>query len=293
MGNYPAGNIALNVADFIANPSRVERVLRDMTKDKTIADYGFAQGDAKGGAVVYSELLGLPENGSRDVEVIAPGANFPGVDLPEEEEKAAKVDKYGGDTWMTYEARRRNETDTLAKRMTYLSNLVISRVNKVCVNALTSNVNINKVTATGDWSDPTIDALADIFLGKAKIDDAELGYVSNLILINPMDAQKYLLGVKSIREQLPRESKELNPALSGDLSGLAGVEWIKSSAVAQGKLYVLDREQAGSVRDEEGGVKANTYEEPKNQRVYLQGWRSIVPIITDPLAVTEISGFAA
>ncbi|WP_427017865.1 major capsid protein [Pseudarthrobacter sp. P1] len=285
--------MAINVADFLNNPSRVERVIRDLTKDKTIADYGFAQGDAKGGAVVYSELLGLPEDGARDVEVIAPGANFPGVDLPEEEEKADKVAKYGGDTWMTFEARRRNETDTLDKRIKYLTNLIIKRVNKVCVNALVGNANINKVTSSGGWDDPDVDALADIFLGKAKIDDAEMGYSANLVLINPMDAQKYLLGVKSIREQLPRESKDLNPVLSGDLSGLCGVEWIKSAAVAQGKLYVLDRGQAGSVRDEEGGVKTNVYDEPKNQRVYIQGWRSIVPIITDPKAVTEISGFDA
>jgi hypothetical protein len=293
VGNYPATDVAINVADFVANPSRIERVLRKKIEGKTIADYAFVQGDAKGGAVVYSELTEAPGTGERDVEVIAPGANFPGVDLPEEEEKAAKVAKYGGDTWMTFEARDRNDTDVLKKRLDYLTSLVITRVNKACVSVLAGNTNINKVTASGIWGTAGIDQLADIFLGKASIDDLGLGYESNLVLINPMDAQKYLLGDKSVREQLPRESKDLNPVLSGDLSGLCGVEWIKDKNVARGKLYILDKGQAGSVRDENGGIKTNSYETPGNQRVYLQAWRSMVAVVTDPLAITEVSGFAA
>lgn len=293
MGNYPAGNVALNVGDFLKNPSRVERVVRDLTKDKTIADYAFGQGDAKDGAVIYDEVTGHPEDANRDVEVIAPGANFPSIGVLDEEEKLAKVDKYGGESWLTFEAIRRNDVDVLNKRLQAVKNLIIRRVNKVCVNALTKNANINKLVLSKAWSDLTSDPIADLFSAKALIDDAELGYEGNLYLANPLDVQQYLLGRKDVREQLPRESKELNPVLAGDLGNLAGGEWIKSSAIARGELYVIERGMAGSVRDEEGGTKTNVYETPANQRTYIQGWRSIVPIITDPKAVTKITGFGA
>jgi len=293
VGNYPAGQVNINVADFLKNPSRVERVVRDLTKDKTIADYAFGQGDAKDGAVIYDEVIGEAEQADRDVEVIAPGANFPEFGVLDEEQKMAKVDKYGGQSFLTFEAVRRNDVDTLNKRLQIVKNLIIKRVNKVSVNALVNNQNINRITTADTWDAVGYDALADIFLGKARIDDAEMGYTADLVLANPNDVQKYLLGNKSIREQLPRESKDLNPVLSGDLDGLCGVEWIKSSSVPAGKLYIVNKGISGSVRDEEGGVKTNVYDENKNQRTYIQGWRSIVPIITDPLSVVELTGFAA
>jgi hypothetical protein len=290
---YPNQNVPVNVKDFLNNPTRVQRVVSEMTKDKTIADYAFSQGGANNGAVVYDTVLGHPEAQDRDVEIIAPGAEFPQVGILEEEQNTAKVDKYGGESELTYEAIRRNDQDTLMKRLTILRNLIIKRVNKVAVNSLITNPHINKLVLTTDWEDTLADPLADIFSAKAVIDDNELGYMSNLILINPLDLQQYLLGKRSVREQLPRENAALNPVLAGDMGRLADVEWIKTSTVPRGKLYVMERGVAGSIRDEEGGTQTNVYDLPGRQVKVVQGWRSIVPIITDPLAVTEVTGFAA
>lgn len=290
---YPNQNVPVNVKDFLSNPTRVQRVVSEMTKDKTIADFAFAQGGANNGAVVYDTVLGHPEDQDRDVEIIAPGAEFPQVGILEEEQNTAKVDKYGGESELTYEAIRRNDQDTLMKRLTILRNLIIKRVNKVAVNSLVTNAHINKLVLTTDWEDSAADPLADIFSAKALIDDNELGYMSNLVLINPLDVQQYLLGKKSIREQLPKENAALNPILSGDLGRLADLDWIKTSTVPRGKLYIMERGVAGSIRDEEGGTQTNVYDLPGRQVKVVQGWRSIVPIITDPLAVTEVTGFAA
>ena len=293
MGNYPAGQVNINVGDFLNNPSRVERVIRDLTKEKTIADYAFGQGDAKDGAVVYDEVTGDTDQADRDVEVIAPGANFPEFSGLDEEQKMDKVSKYGGQSFLTFEAVRRNDVDTLNKRLQIVKNQIIKRVNKVTVNSLVNHANIRGIGLTTTWETADYDVLADIFAGKARIEDADMGYAADLILANPDDVQKYLLGNKSIREQLPKEAKDLNPVLSGDLGNLCGVEWIKSASVPAGKLYIINKGISGSVRDEEGGVKTNVYDTPINQRTYIQGWRSIVPIITDPLSVVELSGFAA
>lgn len=288
---YPNAEVQINVRDFLNNPSRVERVLTELTRDKTIADYAFGQGDAQNGAVVYDEVLGHPADGDRDVEIIAPGAEFPIVGGSEEEQKLAKVDKYGGASELTFEAIRRNDTDTLNKRITIVSNLIIKRVNAVAVNALVRNPNINSLVLDESWSVTTSDPIADLFASKGLIDDNELGYTTDLFLINPLDAQEYLLGRKDIREQLPKESATANPVLSGDLGNLAGAEWIKSSTVKRGEIFALQRGISGSIRDEEGGIKSNVYDENGRQVKVIQGWRSIVPIITDPKSVTKITGF--
>lgn len=289
---YPNAEVQLNVRDFINTPSRVERQLTLLTRDKTIADYAFGQGDAQNGAVVYDEVLGHPADQDRDVEIIAPGGEFPIVGTTEEDSKMAKVDKYGGAAELTWEAIRRNDADTLQKRLVIVSNLIIKRVNSVAVNALTRNKNINTLTVDS-WGGSTSDPIADLFASKGLIDDNELGYLSDLFLINPLDAQQYLLGRKDIREQLPKESATANPVLSGDLGNLVGAEWVKSSTVKRGEIYALQRGVSGSIRDEEGGIKSNTYDENGRQVRVIQGWRSIVPIITDPKSVTRITGFGA
>lgn len=289
---YPDANVQVNVRDFITNPSRVERVLTALTKDKTIADYAFGQGDANNGAVIYDEVLGHPADQDRDVEIIAPGAEFPIVGTTDEMQKMAKVDKYGGAAELTFEAVRRNDTDTMQKRLVIVSNLIIKRVNSVAVNALTRNKNINELIV-GGWGGTTTDPIADLFASKGLIDDNELGYEADLFLINPLDAQQYLLGRKDIRDQLPKESATDNPVLSGDLGNLVGAEWIKSSTIPRGSIYALQRGISGSIRDEEGGIKTHTYDEDRRQVKVIQGWRSIVPIITDPKSITRITGFGA
>lgn len=294
---YPNGQVAVNVADFLNNPSRVTRVVAALTQDRTIADYAFGQGDANQGAVVYDMVTGQPVDTDRDVEVIAPGAEFPEIGVLGAASLTAKVSKYGGEAPMTYEAIRRNENDTLQRRLTILANLIIKRVNGVAVNALVSNPYINTLTVGSSWlgapaGAKTGDAISDLFTAKAQIDDNDLGYIADTALINPLDAQRYFLGIKSIRDQVTVNTNN-NPVLSGDMGRIANVDWIKSSAIPQGTIYTLQRGVTGSIRDEEGGTRTNVYDLPARQVRVVQGWRSIVPIITDPKSVTKITGFDA
>lgn len=288
---YPEDHLPVDfLKGYLNNPSRVKRSIAENTKDKSIADYAFGKGDAKSGAVVYDRVTGRFVEADRDVEKIAAGAKFPVIGLNDEKALMAMVDTYGGAAEMSWRAIRRNETDTWNRRQKALEGLVIEKVNKLCVAAIVNDADINAHVLTKGWADLTSDPVADIFMGRTLIDDvAELGYKSDLGMINPLDAQ-LILGRKDVREQYPRESKELNPVLNAELSGIGGVEWIKSNAVPLGSAYVLQKEMIGSVRDEEGGVQTNIFDDQDRHVKIIQAWRSIVPIITDPKAITVIRG---
>lgn len=289
---YPNDKVAINVRDFLSNPSRVTRqVERLVGLGGTIADYAMAQGDANQGAVVYDQVTGEQLTPEREVEVIAPGSEFPEVVDVTTEEKLARVDTYGGKVEITRQAIRRNDVNEVQRKLTLLSNLVRKRVNAVTLHAVTTNPLINRADLSTDWADPTTDPIGDILVSLGIINDNELGYQADLALVNPLDAAEYFLGRKDVREQLPRENVARNPVLSADLGNIAGLEWIKNSSVPRGKLYVLQRGVTGSVRDEEGGIQSNSYYNNDRHVQILQSWRSIVPIITDPKSAVEISGF--
>lgn len=289
---YPHDQVAINVRDFLSNPTRVTRqVERLVGLGGTIADYAMASGPANQGAVVYDQVTGATVNPDREVEVIAPGSEFPEVVDYQLEEKLARVDTYGGKVEITRQAIRRNDTNEVSRKLTLLSQLVTKRINAVTLHAVTTNPLINRADLATDWADPATDPVGDILVSLGIINDNELGYRANLALAHPLDAAEYFLGRKDVREQFPRENVARNPVLSADLGNIAGLEWITNAGVPRGKLYILQRGVTGSIRDEEGGIQTNTFYDDNRHVQILQSWRSIVPIITDPKSAVEISGF--
>lgn len=289
---YPNDKVAINVRDFLNNPSRVTRqVDRLVGLGGTIADYAMAQGDANQGAVVYDQVTGENLTPEREVEVIAPGSEFPEIVDVEITEKLARVDTYGGKVEITAQALRRNDVNEVQRKLTLLANLVRKRVNAVTLHAVTTNPLINRADLATDWADPATDPVGDILVSLGIINDSELGYQADLAFIHPLDAAEFFLGRKDVREQFPRENTAVNPVLAADLGRVAGLEWVKNSTVPRGKMYILQRGVSGSVRDEEGGIQTNSYFNNDRRVQILQSWRSIVPIITDPKSIVEISGF--
>ncbi|MDZ5076742.1 hypothetical protein [Nesterenkonia sp. HG001] len=289
-GFYPPAKVQPKLRDYISNPTEIRRDLDELINRATIADYAFAQGPANNGAVVYDEVTGLVE-GEREAEAIAPGAEFPLLDGAAVTPQTAKVQKYGGADHMTWESINFNEWDTMQRKLRILRQKVIRKVNKVSVDALVANQNVRTFGVGTAWGESGADPVGDIMRAAAVVEaDEDFTYQANLALVNPLDKQDFLLS-RDIRDQFPRESRELNPALSGDIDGIAGLEWITSSSVPQGTIYAFERGVVGSVRDSGGGLQVNTFTDNDRQREVVQAWRHIVPIITDPLAAVKITGF--
>jgi hypothetical protein len=295
MPTYPKDKVLYNVKDFLSNPTRITRQLdRLVAETGTIADYAFSQGDANQGAVIYDQLTSNSMEFERDVEIIAPGAEFPEVVDVTTEEKMARVERFGGKQEITWQAIRRNDTNEVARKLSLLSFLLVKRINAVSVNAITTNPLINVFDlGAADWAATTTDPIGDIYMAKSMIDDGDLGYQANLALINPLDATQYFLGRKDIREQWPRENMANNPVVSPELGRIADLEWIKTKRVPRGTIYIMQRGVSGSLRDEEGGIQTNSFDDQNRHVRVLQSWRTVVPIITDPKSIVKVTGFAA
>lgn len=295
MPTYPKDKVLYNVKDFLSNPTRITRQLdRLVAETGTIADYAFSQGDANQGAVIYDQLTSNNLEFERDVEIIAPGAEFPEVVDVTTEEKMARVERFGGKKEITWQAIRRNDTNEVARKLSLLSFLLVKRINAVSVNAIATNPLINVFDlGAADWAATSTDPIGDIYMAKSMIDDSDLGYQANLALINPLDATQYFLGRKDIREQWPRENMANNPVVSPELGRIADLEWIKTKRVPQGTIYIMQRGVSGSLRDEEGGIQTNSFDDQNRHVRVIQSWRTVVPIITDPKSIVKVTGFAA
>jgi len=290
---YPVDKVNINVGEFLSNPTRITRQLdRFVNQTGTIADYAFSGGPANQGAVIYDQIVNTTIDPERDVEVIAPGAEFPEVVDVQLEEKLARVERFGGKQEITWQAIRRNDAGELQRKLQLLSFLIVKRVNAVAVNSITTNPLINVMDLAGtDWATTTTDPIGDVLMAKSMIDDTDIGYRADLALINPLDSTEYFLGRKDIREQFSRENPALNPVLAADLGNVADLEWIKTNRVPRGTIYILQRGVSGSLRDEEGGIQVNSFDDQNRHVRILQSWRTIVPVITDPKSIVKVTGF--
>lgn len=289
---YPPGAPTVNgqlitVEQYLKQPTRITRVINDLTRQRFIAERIFASGSATGGAVIYDQVTASELYTDRDVQAIEPGSEFPIVTSGEVAPKVAAVTKWGGAAIFTYEAVRRDARDVLNRELTRLRNTIVRKVDTVAIAALDA-APINTDTGT-DWSNPTTgDPILDLAQGRSTIDDADLGYTADTILINPAQYVD-LMGSKTVREALPRESLTGNPIANGQLNGFMGFTWYVTNRVAAGTAYILSSTMAGSLNDELA-LYSRTIDQPERERYLVQAARVTVPTVTDPKAVLKLTG---
>nr|WP_306428100.1 major capsid protein [Brevibacterium sp. 68QC2CO] len=279
-----------DIAALVVNPTRIQSRLESLNEGKYIIDYLFGASPADGGAIVFDRNISNPYL-ERDAQAIDAGAEFPKLTDTDIEPGLARVQKYGGEVDMSLEAIRRNDQAYYTNKVTRLANTVVRKTNTIAVATLLADPLIPSYASGTAWTDGAADPLADLMRAQSLVDDNDNGYQSNVALINPEDAL-LLKTRKDVRDALPRETKELSPVLSRDLSGLLELEWIKSPMVTKGTAWIADRNSLGVVGDEEGGLKADSYEEKHRQVQVLQAWRACVPVVTDPFSAVKITGIS-
>ena len=281
------GQGRITVEQFLKTPTRVQRVIADLTRARFLAERIFGKGDAQGGAVIYDQVTASELYTDRDVQAIDAGSEFPIVSSGESAPKVAAVTKWGGAAVLTYEAVRRDSRDTLNRELTKLRNTIVRKVDTVAIAALNA---APILTDTGtDWSDSTAgNPVLDLASARSQIDDQDMGYTADTVLINPAQYVDLISNTK-VANSLPRDVVAANPIASGQLGNYMGFTWYVTNRVPAGTAYILSSMMAGSLRDELP-LYSRPIDQPERERWLIQAARVTVPIVTDPKAVLKLTG---
>lgn len=279
----------ITVSAFLRSVPHVARVLDDLTRQRFIAERIFDRGpQATGGAVTYDQVTTSDLFTDRDVEAIRPGAEFPMLTSSAPTPKVGAVEKYGGEVRITREQRNRNRWDVVNREFTKLRNTVVRKVDAIAIAALdaaplNTHVGVDFTTAT------TAQKIAALVAAIGLINNPDNGYIATAAFLNPTQADEMMADVELIKLLQPEGPSQ--PLRTGNVGRMLDIDFFKSNRVAAGTMYVVAGGQVGAISQEEGdGVLTDAYEDKHTQASHIQGWRPIVPFVTDPKAVTKVTG---
>lgn len=280
-----AGN-TISIDTMLQQPTRITRMIMDLTLQRFIADRVFSSGGGvSGGAVIYDEAQANELYTSRDVKEVEPGQQFPLVTSERLAPKIAVVRKWGGKTFITDEARDRNNSVGFTNQLRQLSNTIVRKINAVAIATLEAKIAANSRTVVGnDWSavittgtSATTSKLMpahDFGRAQSIADVEELGIVYDLWLLNP---QEYL---------------SLSDAYESRLSDILAAHNISiyvSNRVPAGTAYVVASGQVGQMRIE-SPLATETWREQGTQRTFVQSSVRPLMFVDNPFAVLKFTG---
>jgi hypothetical protein len=277
---------------MLQNPTRITRMIRDLTLQRFIADRIFTSGGGvTGGALVYDQATANELYLTRDVEEVTPGSEHPIVTDERQVPKVEPVRKYGGKTFITDEARDRNQTTYFTQQVTKLANTIVRKINARAVEVLESAVASHSRTVTGNnWATgilegatPTAPAdrpTADFAAAALEAETRELGYVYDTWIVNPQELTNLVI----------MYGDKLNAVL--DAAGVR--EMYASNRVTAGTAYAVAAKQVGEMRIE-SPLKTETDREgaPRlGEKTWVQSNVRPVMVVTDPYALLKFTGLA-
>jgi hypothetical protein len=277
--------------DLMLNqPTRITRMIMDLSLQRFIADRIFGNGGGvTGGAVVYDEATINELYAARDVQRIEPGAEFPIIETERRGPKVAPVEKWGGKVWIPDEARDRNQTVVFTNKVRQLTNTIIRKINQRAIDTLEAALAAypSQVGVGTDWSAVVVGGssqsnasefpAADFALAAQKAEENELGINYDLWLLNPQEYTQLIIiyGAAGLR----------------DLLAAMNVSVYVSNRVTAGTAYVVASGQVGEMRIEKP-LGTETWREPGRERTWVQSGVRPVMFVNNPYAVRKFTGLA-
>jgi hypothetical protein len=280
---------AITVDQMLQQPTRITRYLSDISLRNYISPLFFSSpGGVTGGAIIYDQLTLNDLFPTRDVQEVAPGAEFPILTSENPELKVAAVEKHGGKFFVTDEARDRNDQGVVQREGRKLLNAMIRRQDARTIAIVDAAIAANGTqTVTGvNWntivtggagqSNASAWPAADFAKVQLLADTQELGVEFDTWIVNPLQAMQLKLVYGSDY---------------ADVLAASGVTLQASNRVAAGTGYALAQGQVGEIRMEKP-LSTETWREPETQRTWVQTDARFVQAVTDPFSVVKITGLA-
>jgi hypothetical protein len=287
LGPPVVSGTTITVDTMLQQPTRITRMIMDLSLQRFIADRIFTSaGGVSGGAVVYDQAVVNELYTDRDVQRVTPGAEFPIVTSSRQAPKLAQVEKWGGKTFITDEAKDRNNAAVLTNHLRQLSNTIVRKINARAIAELEANISaIPALTYTGhDWNayqpagtSPSALAnspLADMLMAQLLADKDELGVVYDTAILNPLN----VLRLHQVYG-------------SGLVQGLDQINYniYSSNRVAVGTGYIVASGQVGEMRIEKP-LGSTAWREEETERTWIQASVRPTMYVTNPYAVRKITG---
>lgn len=287
---------------LLREPTQVARRLRELTDIKFVADLLLpARYRSSGGAVMYEE--DEPLFTDREVESVAPGAEYPFASPSTGNPALAGVVKWGQATRLTDERIKRTvpmggSVDWALRKVT---NTVRRKVDRVAIAAIASKVT-NTYPASAAWDAASPKILRDIEGAKAEVEDLELGYnLDTMLLSNERYAD---MATDDKIATLRRREVSDNPVYGGTIDTFAGLKVAKTSVGnlpgGLDDVWLLDSSSLGGMADEveldpgyataPNGIQVQVERIARRDAHDLWARRITVPVITDPSAGIRITG---
>lgn len=292
---HPLGPPTISGTDItvdlmLREPTRINAMVMDLTLQRFFVDRVFtSDGGVTGGAVVHDVVTENELYTDRPVQKIAPGGEVPILTSERGEPQVALVEKYGGRTFITDEARDRNDLTALNNGVRKIANTVVKKINTVGIAALNAAISTHSRSESGNnWGNLQIGTGTadtsifsrpedDFAAAQAEAEENELGYSYDLLIVNPQEA--------AILRTLYR----------GRLT-----EVLRDFGIDE--MYVTNRQTAGQAKfvasGQVGGMRIEsplqtvTYREDATERTWVQTTVRPVFYVTDPFAVLELTGLA-
>ncbi len=277
----------VTVSGYLTNPTRVRRLIENLTFERFIADRLFAPGPpAVGGAVLFDQVTANDIFLARDVQAIRPGQEYPILTDTAPTPKLAAIEKWGGRVYITDEQRDRNAYDVFARETRKLANTVIRKVDDVAIATLQA-APINAFVGS-DWTAATgATMIANLVDGAAAINDPDMGYTADLVLLNPVQFNE-LLKQKDFRDAM-QANTDNSILREGIIGSFLGMIFGRSNRIAAGTGYIASSRLVGGISDEVP-LTTKMYREEREDSTFIQSGRRVVPYVTDPKAATRLTG---
>jgi hypothetical protein len=277
----------VTVSGYLQNPTRVRRLVENLTYERFIADRLFTPGPpAVGGAVLFDQVTANDIFLARDVESIRPGQEFPILTDTAPTPKLAAIEKWGGRVYVTDEQRDRNQYDVFARETRKLANTVVRKVDDVAIATLQA-APINTFVGS-DWTAATgATMIANLIDGAGAINDPDLGYVADLVLLHPTQFNE-LLKQKDFRDAM-QANTDNSILREGIIGTFLGMTFGRSNRIAAGTGYVASSRLVGGISDEVP-LRTTVYRVDGEESTFIQSGRRVVAYVTDPKAATQLTG---
>lgn len=292
---YPLGpptvsGTTITVDTMLNQPTRITRVIQDITLQRFLLDQLFSSdGGVTGGAVIYDQPTANDLYLERDIQRVEPGAEFPIVTSELLQPKTAVVEKWGGKTFITDEARQRNDSSRLMQELRKLGNTIVRKLNQRAVEEVEAIFTTfpgqvipgnNWTTVTTLGTDPTPYAdqpVGDLVAASLHNEAMELGMVHDTLLMNPNQRATLQLIYGQQWQAV--------------LSAYGYTNTFVSNRVAAGVMYSIASGQLGSMRIEKP-LGTETWREEKTERTWIQSSVRPLMYIDNPYAVIKFTGLA-